>query len=75
MLFVFVVCLVLVGTIGFLVGRALRSKSKLDGRLIITQADGKTTCLFEFEDENEPTMLWNQKYCTFLVVGPNDISS
>lgn len=68
---VVLVCL----AVGFLSGRLLAPRPKLDGDLVITQEGDKIKAVFEFYEEDTPTLIWNQKYCVFKVVGPKRIKS
>lgn len=46
---------------------------KVDGHLVITHNDGKTTMSFEFDDGDQMVELRNKQRVIFEVVGPDTV--
>lgn len=50
-----------------------RQEPKIDGHLVITHNDGKTTMSFEFDDGDQMVELRNKQRVVFEVVGPDTV--
>lgn len=72
---IFVLSLIeLLALTGFVVAKR-RSKLQIDGRIVITEEDGKLTQILVFDEADGPVILRNKQLVVFRVEGPEEVSS